>query len=299
MAAVSKSVKTFTASPRRVAAAIGVSESSIKRWCDQGQLVAERTPGGHRRISVEAVLRLVRDSGSSLQTPAALYGDSSAPRSIASARRALTSALVSDDFDGALESIARQWQSSSGFDVLADELIAPALATLGERWSRGRLEIYQERRACELVLRCLQELGRRLVAPGSAAPRALGGTLEGDPFAMPTALAEIVLRERGWDARSLGTWLPAATLARAIVDQAPDLVWLSIGHCANERQIVRDVSVVERAARSVSAAVVVGGRALAADVRRRLRHAAFCDGMVNLTSFAAVVTRRRAASGTS
>ena len=43
-------------SPREVAVALGVSESSVKRWVDLGELAALRTAGGHRRITrAEAV----------------------------------------------------------------------------------------------------------------------------------------------------------------------------------------------------------------------------------------------------
>jgi len=36
-------------SPRELAEALGVSESSLKRWVDAGKIAASRTEGGHRR----------------------------------------------------------------------------------------------------------------------------------------------------------------------------------------------------------------------------------------------------------
>lgn len=60
------------------------------------------------------------------------------------------------------------------------------------------------------------------------APLAVGGTLECDPYRRPTAMIEIVLRERGWQATSLGTQLPAATLAEAVRDNRPRLLWVSV-----------------------------------------------------------------------
>jgi excisionase family DNA binding protein len=42
--------------PKQVAQAINVSESSLKRWCDQGLLTAIRTAGGHRRLALAAAL---------------------------------------------------------------------------------------------------------------------------------------------------------------------------------------------------------------------------------------------------
>ena len=48
-------------SPKQLADAIQVSESSIKRWCDRGVIATVRTAGGHRRIPLTDVLRFVRD----------------------------------------------------------------------------------------------------------------------------------------------------------------------------------------------------------------------------------------------
>lgn len=281
------------ASPRRVAAALGVSESSIKRWCDQGRLEAVRTPGGHRRIRVDAVLRLAREDGPGLATPGALYAAPAArrPPTIAAARRALVTALLADDFEGARDVLEAQWRGAPGLDVVADEIVGPALERIGEGWSEGRVPIYVERRACELLHRCFFHLGAKLAAPGDDAPTAVGGALAGDPYSIPTALAELVLRERGFDARSLGTELPAETLARAVRDRAPRLVWIAVGVSNDRDRLVADFRAIEAAARGVSAAVVVGGRGLDPALRRRLRYGAFCDGMSHLATFASALAR--------
>lgn len=59
-------------SSRQVAAALGVSESSVKRWCDQGALAGVKTPGGHRRFETAEVLRFAREAGHPLRDPTAL-----------------------------------------------------------------------------------------------------------------------------------------------------------------------------------------------------------------------------------
>lgn len=270
---------------REVADALGVSESSVKRWCDGGRLRTVRTPGGHRRIPLEAVLELSRRGGPPVRRPGLLAPEEAAPAtSHAVARKALVRALVADDAAAVGHILRSQRLASSGLDVVADEVVAPAMAMIGERWARGALEVYEERRACGLLHGCLHALGERLPPPEPGAPEALGGTLEGDPFTLPTALAELVLRERGFAARSLGAWLPAETLVRAIEARRPRLVWLSIGHLGE--RFPADYAKVERAARAAGAAMVIGGRALGPDQRRGLRFTAFCDGMVQLASLA-------------
>ena len=52
-----------TLSPKELALAIGVSESSLKRWVDEGAIQAGRTSGGHRRITLAEAVRFIRETG--------------------------------------------------------------------------------------------------------------------------------------------------------------------------------------------------------------------------------------------
>lgn len=60
-------------SPRELAQAIGVSESSIKRWIDDGLIGATKTAGGHRRIAGSEAIRFVREVARSCSVP--MYWD--------------------------------------------------------------------------------------------------------------------------------------------------------------------------------------------------------------------------------
>ena len=56
-------------SPRELAEALGVSESSLKRWVDSGKIRAMKTDGGHRRIALTEAVRFVRDTGAPVARP--------------------------------------------------------------------------------------------------------------------------------------------------------------------------------------------------------------------------------------
>jgi len=56
-------------SPRELADALGVSESSLKRWVDAGKITAARTEGGHRRIALQEAVRFIRETGAPLARP--------------------------------------------------------------------------------------------------------------------------------------------------------------------------------------------------------------------------------------
>ena len=50
-------------SPREMATVLGVSESSIKRWVDDGAITSTKTAGGHRRIAVSEAISFIRRQG--------------------------------------------------------------------------------------------------------------------------------------------------------------------------------------------------------------------------------------------
>ncbi len=282
-----KSTSTRLFSSAEAARALGVSESSLKRWCDRGHLPFARTAGGHRRLSAPAVLAFAREHGHALVeltapsiARAAAYGDDAS-------RAKLLAGLLRDGSEQRVRQLLRSLLAAecSPGDV-CDLVIAPAFAALGEAWSAGTLEIYQERRAYELIVRALIEW--QVLAPELTrrAPVAIGGSFEQDPYAIPTLMAEVTLRHLRYDARSLGVGLPVEALVAAVRSSRPRLVWMSVGQVDDEDALVARVARLEHAAQKAGAALVLGGRALSAPMRSRLRCAAFCDGMRQLASFA-------------
>ncbi len=274
-------------SPRQAASALGVSESSIKRWVDQGRLAAVKTPGGHRRLPVQGLLQFARESGLTVDAPAPLADISPPlPRRI---RASLSTALLADDSGAVRQLLELEWLGGRSVESLCDDLIVPVLAHIGERWAAGAMRVDQERRACELVRRALLLLAERLT-PAPDNGLALGGALESDPYELPTLMAELVLRERGFDARSLGAGLPALDLALAIAERRPRLVWVAVAVCVDEQRFAADFARVTTAASQVGAPVVVGGRGLTRSLRQRLRYSAFCDAMAHLGAFACALS---------
>ena len=57
--AASSSLLSVSAAAER----LGVHVGTVRRWTDDGTLPEVRTPGGHRRIPVEAIERLRRERG--------------------------------------------------------------------------------------------------------------------------------------------------------------------------------------------------------------------------------------------
>ena len=283
-------------SPRQLADALGVSESSVKRWCDQGLIEVERTAGGHRRMTLPAVLRFLRASGVPLARPRllGLAGFEAAAGAPGAAHERLLAAFAAGDEEGVRGTLFGLFAAGRSLADVCDREIATAFAEIGSHWQHGRIEVYQERRAVEVCLRVLLDLRAALDRPAAGAPRACGATLQGDWSTLPTTMAELALREIGWEARSLGAGQPAATLAAAVDAEAPRLFWLSISYAASMERLRADLDTVHDACLARGTALAVGGRAATADVRRHLAASAFCDDLRQLQSLAAALEPRTA-----
>ncbi|MEZ6113448.1 MAG: helix-turn-helix domain-containing protein [Pirellulaceae bacterium] len=281
--------------PKQVARALDVSESSVKRWCDRGVIPALTTPGGHRRIEMSDLVRFLRTSGRSVVDPSAIglpvtVGQS--PQVIQRAADNLCQALLAGEEAAARQIVFDLYLGKLSMATICDQVIATAFHTIGERWHCGEAEVYQERRGCEICFRVLHELRRAQPEPTAEAPLALGATPSGDPYGLSTTMAELVLRDAGWRAVSLGSNLPLVSLRVALTRHHPRLFWLSVSHIADEQAFLDDLEAFY-AAKPADVAVVVGGQALTPELRQRMSYSAHCDTMRHLAEFAGTLAERQ------
>lgn len=289
---------------RQAAAELQVSESSVKRWCDQGIIPTQRTAGGHRRIERSRLEefaasaarhspllppvgeKIVVATGSRFQVAEAAEGYSSQPRQ--EIVRRFQQALISGNEALCRELIDRWLQRFPGIAQLGDQLIAGAMEHVGRLWECGRAEVFEERRSCEILMHLINELRMKSAVPGPRAPRAIGGTVSGDHYALANQLVELVLRQAGWNATNLGGNLPLDTLLVAVRRERPRLLWLSISHIANHDQFVAQYEYFYSQLPS-DLVVAVGGRALTDQLRPRIGYTAHCDNLEQLFALAHVI----------
>ena len=282
-------------SPKQVADALSASESSVKRWCDQGAIPTVRTSGGHRRISLDGLQAFSRASGRAVVSPEVLglpkllnqrihAIPGNADESLTAFRVALARGDESrcrDLFRGAVGDGQRA-------SFAAEKLITDAMRGIGDAWDCDELDPYQERRACGICTRLIDELRSTLPSISGVAPIAIGGSLSGDLYQLPTSLVELTLREQGWDATNIGCNLPPESFLQAAHDFQPKMVWLSVStiDCLDDF-----VNQQNRLAEGLGSGVslVVGGRVLTDDIRPRLKYTAFCDSMNHLAELSGMI----------
>lgn len=251
-------------SPKQVAAAIGVSESTLKRWADEGIITATRTAGGHRRIPVAEAVRFVRETQARIVDPSILglkdlvdTADAPAPGDRVEQMYTVLTEGRPEGVRGLMLSMFLDGTPVSG---LCDQVIVPAMRRIGELWHEQNEGVFVEHRATDLLLQGMNHLQSLIEVPDDAPP-AVGGGAPGDPYLLPSLMACVALRDAGVRAVNLGPDTPAASILHAIDHCQARLAWLSVtgSPIPTLREDVGGL-VAEIAARG--ATLVVGGREL-------------------------------------
>ena len=283
-------------SPRQFAEAVGVSTSSVKRWCDEGHLATRRTAGGHRRMPISGVMAFLRARGLDplrpdlLGLPAGAHRDAGALEAV---EARVQGALRTGDGETVAATLFGLYLGGRTIAELADRLLAPAFAVLGQAWERGEVEVYAEHRAVACCTRALHELERALPAPPPSAPRALVATLAGDPYSLPLELATLALNEVGFQATSLGPDHPTETLLAALRTERPRLLAIAVnGVRPGGEPLIATAARLYAVAREQGTALVFGGRELDAASRTAVECTAVCDSMTALVALAASLGAR-------
>jgi methanogenic corrinoid protein MtbC1 len=140
-------------------------------------------------------------------------------------------------------------------------------AVVGQAWSCGGLEVFEE----HLYTECVQQLLRVHIAglptPTQGRPRVLLATLPEETHGLGLLMAQAVLALEGCACTSLGVRVPASQVVSACAGFRPDIVGVSFSACANPAHVHRALEQL-RAELPASVALWAGGGSSALARRR-------------------------------
>lgn len=255
--------------PKRLARAIGVSEASVKRWCDQGLIETSRTTGGHRRLARASIDAFLERTGRRPLEPESVRLPSlsgSGGRALARGREAFLSALACGSERVALQVAIDLHAAGHSFGAIADDVI---LAAEQQLLCSADTDVLPRQTATEVCLRIVDVLQASVAESPETAPRAFAGSLDGARSTLPVALSVLVLRETGWKAGSLGVGLPFATLCAAMRRHGPRLLVLHVDDVRNPRRFVEEMSELQREAERAGTHLLTTGCGLSEDAELR------------------------------
>jgi methanogenic corrinoid protein MtbC1 len=154
-----------------------------------------------------------------------------------------------------------------GAERFVSELVAPLNVAVGEAWSRGRLEVFEEHSYTEEVQVVMRHAIAQMPAPQAGSrPRVLLSTFPGEPHGLGLLMVEIICRLEGAPCVSLGVQTPVLDLVRAAQAHGVDIVAVSTSGIQPVQQLI-DALTELRARLPEPVALWVGGNTLA--LRRR------------------------------
>ncbi|HZD26455.1 MAG TPA: MerR family transcriptional regulator [Alphaproteobacteria bacterium] len=184
------------------------------------QLLARATRIGHR------IGRLVQFSDTELEHLLA-EGEALGPGGgVAGVVRQIVEAAAVYDIRRCEALLAHALLGSTGLGMV-EEVLAPLMREVGERWHSQSFSVAQEHLISAMVERQVMAL-LHLLEGGAVGPQLVVGTLSGERHGFGALLATLVAAYRGARCDYLGTDLPAAELAEAARRRGADVVAVSV-----------------------------------------------------------------------
>lgn len=234
----------LTLTTSEVAELLAVHASTVKRWCNDGDLPSEKTPGGHRRVHLEDAVAFARARDiPNVLTPFHPYEPHvwsalTEVRTLGSFRRLHTLAMgwvargelrrLTALFDALVRDPAVP------FCRFCDEGLRGFMGQVGEAWAEGRLRIADEHLVTQAMTEVLlkyradqqdEAVGTRTE---EGRPVAVVGALEGNQHQVGSLCVRILLERLGWDVYYLGSDVPVEEFAVIQRGREASLVCVSV-----------------------------------------------------------------------
>jgi len=282
------------------ASLLDVHPSTVKRWCNDGALDSDHTPGGHRRIRVATAVDFARERGiRTVLTPFHPFEPH------------VWTALRQVEEEGsyeALHALALQWARRGEFERLeqlylalgrtdyvsfcdfCDLAIRGLMTAVGDEWEEGKLRVGDEHMVSQAMTGALIVLRREWIddtegagatgegpgggtgpngsgareggTSGEPRPRAVVGTMEGNQHQIGALCVRLLLERMGWKVFFPGADVPVEDFGQIQRSREATLVCVSLPVAGTIGDVSRTLSVLtELYDRARPYSVLFGGAA--------------------------------------
>jgi excisionase family DNA binding protein len=263
-----RSLKKTMLSTAEVARLFNVTETTVKRWADDGTLKCQKTPGGHRKFLMRHVAEFATDHNfEPIGTLALSVKDLAAPR--------VETAVLTRDYAALADVFVEKALSPDVTDLtlyfsylyqhhlplweIYDRVLAPGMHEIGERWARGDIGVGHEHRASYEVLDALAKLQAQVRIKDRTGLSVVCACLDDELHEIGLRCAANLFESEGWGVHFLGARTPADALIAAVAELAPSVVLVSITTPAAADRQRESLRRVAEAARGQGAVTILGG----------------------------------------
>lgn len=297
-------MKTYSSAG--LARMLDVNESTVKRWADGGSIDCVKTPGGHRRFPVAAVMKFIQQN--KLAVPELAHAMEINPDlrahvlagNIKKLAPELKSAAMAGDESTALNILRSAMAAKPDLLAIFEEVVFPPLREIGAEWEVGTITVDEEHLASQTIRTALTRLQPEIHDESQHGRLAVFGCFEEELHDIGLLCASIYLASRGWKTHFLGQMTPTRSLLNAIRKQRPHLVVISTVAGEAPRRFVRAVNeVLYPQLRRTGGRLVVGGPRLHARFGNKLKSDLLAHSLSDLRNLAVPAVKGRRKEGRS
>ena len=261
-----RAVKIDVLSTRQVAQLLGVGEATVKRWADAGEIDCFRTPGGHRKFRLRDVTAFVQKRHFAVTDGLPAELAPGVEEAGAEAVATVEKLALGGNASALVAQIAALRLRGHELSAIFDDVIAPALVRIGERWQACKLTVAEEHIATQAVIDAIARV-QPLAEPPGEPNRADRGTavvaaLAGEQHDVAARMAACLLRARGFEVLAPLAATPASDLADLVTRNRAQVVALASTIPTDAPGLQEQIELTARAARSAGGRVVVGGKGM-------------------------------------
>jgi methanogenic corrinoid protein MtbC1 len=194
--------------------------------------------------------------------------------------------LIDGDQAGSQRVILEAFETG-GMTRVADSLIAPAMKGVGIDWQTGKIDVMHEHRATEICTSILYQIVPMTEGSIDDQSRiAVGCAPTDDYHQIASLLAQMLLAEAGWRAKSLGGGVSSHQLELAVQEHQADVAWISVTNIPSIDDLIEEFAPAVSRITSNGTVVLIGGQGIDSETVRRLGATAMGHHLTDLVHLA-------------
>ncbi len=279
-----------------VARLFNVTETTVKRWADEGTLRCQKTPGGHRKFPVRDVVEFAERNN---YDPVGVLS----PQTKGGRNDMIQIAVLHRDFPALAEMFVEKALSPDRMDLylffsylyehrfplweIYDNVLRPGMTKIGDLWEHGDIGVNHEHRASYETLDALARLQAEVFIKPRNGKSVVLACMEEELHEIGLRSAAYVFEAEGWSTHYIGARTPAAAVTQALKDFAPSVLALSLTCTADSRRLIVDLQRVQQEAHAMKVPVIMGGAGISPEVRQQTPPDALLSSARDILDFTA------------
>ncbi|MBX2989906.1 MAG: helix-turn-helix domain-containing protein [Bacteroidetes bacterium] len=255
-----------------VARLFNVTETTVKRWANEGTLKCMKTPGGHRKFEMKHVVEFAQSlnfepagtlSLTQEDTLAERIQVGVLSRDFAILKNAFVEKALGTGKKDLFSYFSYLYQHRIHLWELFDLVIGPGMTEIGARWASGELDVNAEHRASYETLEALAKLQTQInTKQRKTGFRVICACPGEEQHEIGLRCSSYVFESEGWMTHYFGARTPYESILNGVRTLKPTAVCLSITTESDDKREIQQLHSMLKELHDLQPNILIGGRAV-------------------------------------